>query len=58
MAAKPVRRRRFTPRTRPVDEDYDTGSCRCATITDYREHPIVHRRQQCIEAREATPTSG
>lgn len=51
----PRRRVRFTPRTTPVPEDYDTGACRCSTITTHRGTPAEHRRQQCIDARESQP---
>lgn len=58
MTRQPVRRTRFVPRTRPVEDGYDTGACRCPTITDHRQRPILHRRQQCIDAREAQQQSG
>jgi hypothetical protein len=54
---RPTRRVPFVPRTESVPDDYDTGACRCATITTLRGTAAEHRRQQCTDIR-ADQTAG
>ncbi len=58
MAATPTRRAPFVPRTKPVEPGYDTGACRCPTITTHRGTAAEHRRQQCNDVREAQASGG